>query len=112
MAVTTGSQSPPLESHSFVPPPPPATFSPPVAWIAPAQTKGWIRRLVPVLRPHRRVLIGAMVASVVMLALQLSIPQVLRGAIDNSITAHDEPLGPYVLAMVPLGLGQFLFGYA
>ncbi len=112
MAVTTDSQSSALEDTSFAPPPPPATFSPPRAWIDPDQSKGWIRRLLPVLRPHRRVLIGAMVASIVMLALQLSIPQVLRGALDNSITVHNEPLGPYVIAMVVLGIGQFLFGYA
>jgi ATP-binding cassette subfamily B protein len=112
MTVTTDEQASALEGQPFAPPPPAATFSPPRTWIDPDQTKGWIRRLLPVLRPHRRVMVGALVASIVMLALQLSIPQVLRGALDNSITVHNEPLGPYVIAMVALGLGQFLFGYA
>ena len=65
MAVTTDSQSAASDvpaAQSFAPPPPVATFSPPRTWIDPDQSKGWIRRLLPVLRPHRRVLIGAMVA--------------------------------------------------
>ena len=111
MALTTDEHAPKLDDKTFAPAPPRATFSPPPAWIDPDPSKGWIRRLLPVLRPHRSVLIGSMVASVVMLALQLSIPQVLRGAIDNSITVQNEPLGPYVIVMIALGLGQFLFGY-
>ena len=103
MALTTDEHAPKLDDKTFAPAPPRATFSPPPAWIDPDPSKGWIRRLLPVLRPHRRVLIGSMVASVVMLALQLSIPQVLRGAIDNSITVQNEPLGPYVIVMIALG---------
>ena len=90
MALTTDEHAPKLDEKTFAPAPPPATFSPPAAWIDPDQSKGWIRRLLPVLRPHRSVLIGSMVASVVMLALQLSIPQVLRGAIDNWFEAPIE----------------------
>jgi ATP-binding cassette subfamily B protein len=95
----------------FEPLPPPATFTPPAAWIDPDPAKGWIKRMLPVLRPHRRILVGALMASIVTLAVQLSIPQVLRAAIDNAITSHREPLTPYVAAMVVLGVGLFLFGY-
>ena len=50
-------------------------------------------------------------ASVVMLGMQLSIPQVVRGATDNALLARNTSLTPYVVALVLLGLGQLVFGY-
>src|SRR4029078_9697989 len=96
---------------AFTPTPPPATFEAADVWVDPDQSKGWIRRLLPVLRPHRKVLIGMLLASVVMLGMQLSIPQVVRGAPDNALLARNSSLTPYVLALVLLGLGQLVFGY-
>ncbi|HXY91700.1 MAG TPA: ABC transporter ATP-binding protein [Acidimicrobiia bacterium] len=99
-------------AHSFTPAPPPATFTSPEVWIDPDPSKGWIRRLLPVLRPHRKVLIGMFLASIVMLGMQLSIPQVVRGATDNALLARTASLTPYVVALVVLGFGQLVFGYA
>ena len=39
---------------AFIPTPPPTTFEPPDVWVDPDQSKGWIRRLLPVLKPHRQ----------------------------------------------------------
>ena len=96
---------------TFIPTPPPTTFEAPDVWVDRDQTKGWIRRLLPVLKPHRRVLVGMLFASVVMLGMQLSIPQVVRGATDNALLARNTSLTPYVVALVLLGLGQLIFGY-
>jgi ATP-binding cassette subfamily B protein len=98
-------------SHSFVPTPPPPTYTPPDVWVDPDQSKGWIRRLLPVLKPHRKVLFGMFGASIVMLGMQLSIPQVVRGATDNALLAQNSSLTPYVVALVLLGTGQLIFGY-
>jgi ATP-binding cassette subfamily B protein len=98
-------------AHRFAPAPPPATYSPPDVWVDRDQSKGWIRRLLPVLKPHRKVLIGMFMASIVMLGMQLSIPQVVRGATDNAILAQNSSLTPYVWALVLLGTGQLIFGY-
>jgi ATP-binding cassette subfamily B protein len=98
-------------AHSFVPTPPPQSYSPADVWVDRDQSKGWIRRLLPVLKPHRTVLIGMFLASIVMLGMQLSIPQVVRGATDNALLARDASLTPYVLALVLLGVGQLIFGY-
>jgi ATP-binding cassette subfamily B protein len=95
----------------FVPAPPAATFVVPDVWVDPDPSKGWIRRLLPVLRPHRKVLIGMLLASVVMLGMQLSIPQVVRGATDNALLARNTSLTPYVVALILLGAGQLIFGY-
>jgi hypothetical protein len=105
---TTAAPAPP---RAFVPAPPPAEYTPAAVAIDPDQSKGWIRRLLPVLRPHRTVMIGMFAASLVMLGMQLSIPQVVRAATDNALIAQDTPLGPYIWALVVLGIGQFVFGY-
>jgi ATP-binding cassette subfamily B protein len=98
-------------ARRFAPAPPPVTFAAPEVHVDPDQSKGWIRRVVPVLKPHRRVLIGMFLASLVMLGMQLSIPQVVRGATDNALLAQNASLEPYVVALVLLGIGQFIFGY-
>ena len=98
-------------AHSFVPTPPPPTYSPPDVWVDPDPSKGWIRRLLPVLKPHRKVLIGMFMASIVLLGVQLSIPQVVRGATDNALLSQNSSLTPYVVALVLLGIGQLIFGY-
>jgi len=98
-------------TRSFVPAPPSSQYDPPDVWVDRDQSKGWIRRLLPILKPHRRVLIGMLLASLVMLGMQLSIPQVVRGATDNAILANNSSLTPYVWALVLLGIGQLVFGY-
>ena len=101
----------------YIPTPPEATFEPADVRVDPNQSLGWMRRLLPVLKPHRRVLYGMFAASIVMLGMQLSIPQVVRSATDNVLTFDPPPgqstpsLMPYVWALVFLGLGQFIFGY-
>jgi len=94
-----------------VPEPPAPTFVPSHVGIDPDQSKGWVRRLLPVLRPHRTVMIGMFAASVVMLGMQLAIPQVVRAATDNALIARDTGLTGYIWALVILGIGQFVFGY-
>jgi ATP-binding cassette, subfamily B, bacterial len=98
-------------AHSFTPVPPPARYSPADVWVDRDQSKGWIRRLLPVLKPHRTVLIGMFLASLVMLGMQLSIPQVVRGATDEALLARTASLTPYVVALLLLGIGQLIFGY-
>jgi ATP-binding cassette subfamily B protein len=116
---TLATASPPRPSSAgvYIPTPPEATYTPADVGVNPDQSLGWIRRLLPVLRPHRKVLIGMFAASIVMVGMQLSIPQVVRSATDNVLTFDPPPgqsapsLTPYVWALVILGLGQFVFGY-
>ena len=101
----------PNGAHRFAPAPPPLTFKAPDVQVDPDKSKGWIRRMLPVLKPNRTVLIGMFLASLVMLGMQLSIPQVVRGATDNALLTQNADLEPYVYALVLLGIGQFIFGY-
>ncbi len=95
----------------FEPAPPELRYAPVAATVDPDVTKGWIRRMLPVLRPYRTIMIGAILASVTMLGLQIAIPQVVRGAIDEALVRRTSPLAPYVWAIVALGIGQLLLGY-
>ena len=111
-AVAQTSDGPsPNGAHRFAPEPPPVTFRAPEVHVDPDRSKGWIRRMFPVLKPNRTVLIGMFLASLVMLGMQLSIPQVVRGATDNALLTQNAELEPYVYALVLLGIGQFIFGY-
>ena len=49
-------------THPFEPAPPVSTFQIPPSEIDPDQSKGWIRRLLPILRPHAGVMIGSVFA--------------------------------------------------
>jgi ATP-binding cassette, subfamily B, bacterial len=112
-----GPTPPPRGGVAYIPIPPEATFTPADVAVNPDRSLGWIRRLLPVLKPHRKVLYGMFAASIVMLGMQLSIPQVIRSATDNVLTFEPPPgapepsLTPYIWALVVLGLGQFVFGY-
>ncbi|HUR76918.1 MAG TPA: ABC transporter ATP-binding protein [Acidimicrobiales bacterium] len=95
----------------FEPAPPKPLYQPANASVDPDQSKGWIRRLMPVLRPYRLIMGGAIVSSITMLGLQVAIPQVLRGAIDEAVVRRSAPLMPYVWVIVALGCGQMVLGY-
>ncbi len=101
----------PAPPKAYVPEPPPATFVVADVHVDPDRSKGWVRRLLPVLRPHRTVMIGMFAAAIVMLGMQLAIPQVVRAATDNALIAQDTALEGYIWALVVLGVAQFVFGY-
>src|SRR4051812_3552833 len=109
--LTVHSGAAPGRAAAYEPPPPPPTYTPPPATVDPERSKGWIKRLLPVLRPHRGIMLGSLAASVCMLGLQVAIPQVLRAAVDNALIARTAAIGPYVWAIVVLGAGFFFLGY-
>ncbi len=96
---------------TFEPTPPPGRYLPAAASVDPDASKGWIRRLFPVLRPYRLIMGGAIASSITILGLQVAIPQVLRGGIDEALLKRSAPLMPYVWIVIALGVGQMLLGY-
>jgi ATP-binding cassette subfamily B protein len=81
------------------------------ASVDPDQSKGWIRRMLPILRPYRLIMGGAIVSSISMLGFQVAVPQVLRGAIDEALLKRAAPLTPYVWVIAALAIGQMVLGY-
>ncbi|HEU5450011.1 MAG TPA: ABC transporter transmembrane domain-containing protein, partial [Acidimicrobiia bacterium] len=77
--------------------------------IAPPEAGGWVRRLGPLMRRHRRTMVLALVGAVVGMVATVFGPLVLRGLIDD--VAAGRPLRVAGVAAL-LGLGAIRFGAA
>lgn len=82
----------------------------PASPIDPNTDLGWIRRLLPVIKQHRTPLIRGAVAGIVALVLQVAVPATVRAAIDSAITGSRDNLTQWVLILLALGIGRFIFG--
>ncbi|MGH7642415.1 MAG: ABC transporter ATP-binding protein [Candidatus Dormibacteria bacterium] len=73
-----------------------------------ARPAGWIRRLLPYLRPHRRAIAISLGAAVVGSACQAAAPLIARQILDNVILHHRSPMAPWLAALIGIGLLTFL----
>jgi ATP-binding cassette, subfamily B, bacterial len=89
-----------------------ARYPPPLATIDPERRKGWLRRLAPLVRAHRGLLVGALTASAVALVAQVAVPAVISRAIDQALIERSAPLSRFVWILVVLAAvrGVFAFG--
>ncbi|MGC1185575.1 MAG: ABC transporter ATP-binding protein, partial [Candidatus Dormiibacterota bacterium] len=69
---------------------------------------GWVRRLLPYLRPHRRAIFISLAAAVVASACQAAAPLVARQILDNVILHHRSPMAPWLGALIGIGILTFL----
>ena len=69
---------------------------------------GWIRRLLPYLRPHRRAIAISLGAAVVGSACQAAAPLIARQILDNVILHHHSPMAPWLAALIGIGVLTFL----
>lgn len=98
---------------SLVTPP----VGPPLRYRAPSQTidhdpdLGWIRRMGPMLRRHRRSVIGSLLMALVAVGTQVLVPLVTRQAIDNALTEKTTPISAFIVALVVLAVARGLFAY-
>jgi len=72
-------------------------------WIDADTDLGWIRRLAPLLRTHRVPLVASLVTAVLAMLIGVSVPLILRAAIDQALDAETRDLEPLVIALVVLG---------
>jgi ATP-binding cassette subfamily B protein len=77
----------------------------------PQPTRGWIRRLLPWLRPHRRNVIIAFGAAVVGSGIAAAVPAVEREIIDRVIIDHNSALAPWLIVMTVLAVATFGAAY-
>ncbi len=98
-----------------------ARYPPPLADVDPDTSKGWIRRMAPMLLARRTTFVTAMVLSAIALVAQVAVPRVVMAGLDDALRAQTSPLMPFVWALVGLaavrGLAQlgsryFLFKVA
>ena len=72
---------------------------------------GWIRRLLPFLRPYRRNVALAFGGALVGSAIAALTPVVERQLVDNVILHHRSPLWPWLLLLVAAGVARFGAAY-
>ncbi|HET6965872.1 MAG TPA: ABC transporter transmembrane domain-containing protein, partial [Acidimicrobiales bacterium] len=72
---------------------------------------GWIRRLLPWLRPHRRNVILAFGAALAGGAISAAVPAVEREIIDRVIVVHRQALWPWLTLLGALAVATFGFAH-
>jgi ATP-binding cassette subfamily B protein len=72
--------------------------------VDPDPTKGWVRRMLPVITAHRGLLWTSIAAALVAMGAQVAVPAVTRQAIDQAVIDRTHALAPYVWTLVALGL--------
>ncbi len=89
-----------------------AQYDPPAAGIDPDQSKGWIKRLMPLIRAHRNLLIAGVITGVIGLAAQVAVPAAARHAIDAAGVGDRQTLWVSTMVIICLGLMRMTFGGA
>ena len=85
-------------------------YPPPKNSINPDTDLGWIKRLLPVARSHRKpMIIGVCVGSVALI-LNVAVPAIAKEAIDSTIAGNREELTIWALILIVVGLGRFVTG--
>ncbi|MCY3888783.1 MAG: ABC transporter ATP-binding protein [bacterium] len=87
-----------------------AHYDPPPAGIDPDQTKGWMKRLWPLVRAHRRTMLIGVVTGVVALAIQAAVPALGRSAVDAAIEGNRGALWLVFGLTAAFGIGRMVFG--
>ena len=82
----------------------------PTATIDPDRSLGWMRRLLPLVRAHRRAMVIGIVTGVVALVLQVAVPALARSAIDATRAGDRGDLRQWVVLLLVAGVGRFVFG--
>lgn len=82
----------------------------PTAGIDPDASLGWMRRLLPLVRSHRRPLVLGIVTGLVALVLQVAVPALAREAVDATRGGDRSALTTWVVVLVVVAAGRFAFG--
>jgi len=106
-AVAVDVDAPPTR---YEPLPPAAHYDPPVGRIDPDRSLGWIRRMLPVVRGHRRSFAIAMAMAAVALLSNVAIPAVVGAGIDE-IRRDGDGVATWVVALLVLSVARSIFTY-
>ena len=89
-----------------------ARFPEPQGRPDPDPTKGWLRRLWPILRPMRWGFAVAVFGTAIGMAARTVVPAVLMLAIDNALDERTAPVAPYAWMLVGLTVIAATSGFA
>jgi len=86
-------------------------YRPAKAKIDPDQSKGWFRRLFPIIYSHKVLMIGSLVTLFAGMLLNVSVPAIIGKTLDHGLIDKTRPIMPYVLLLVGIGISHGLFIY-
>jgi ATP-binding cassette subfamily B protein len=80
--------------------------------IDPDRTKGWMRRVWPVVAAHRLLLVWSLGMALIALLANVAVPAVMQAGINDGLVDRTSDLEPFVVALVVLGLLRGITGAA
>lgn len=86
-------------------------YKPPRVQIDPDKEKSWIRRVLPIFRNHKLLVIGSLSLATISTLVQVILPAIMASAIDNALLAKTRPLMFYVFLLAGLGIGRGFLTY-
>lgn len=90
-------------------------YKPPRVQINTDTTKSWIRRILPIFRNHKLLVLGSLGIATIATIVQVLMPAIMASAIDNALLAKTRPLMLYVFLLAGLGIGRgfltFIYRY-
>ena len=85
-------------------------YETPINSIHPNKELGWMRRLLPIAKSHKKSLYVGLLTGVIALVLNVAVPAMARNAIDAALEADREALTTWVIILISVGVGRFIFG--
>jgi len=73
--------------------------------------RGWIRRLVGYMKPHKKNAYVAFGVAIGGQLIQSLLPVVQKVVVDDVITHHRQPLAPWLALMIAMGVATFVCAY-
>jgi ATP-binding cassette subfamily B protein len=88
-----------------------ARYPAPKAWIGAQRTKGWVRRVLPLLWAHKRAFLTAWAATLVTVFLQLAGPAIVRQTINHLAAGQLRVVYRLVAILAVIALVRFVVGF-
>ena len=79
-------------------------YGPPRASVDPDRTKGWLRRVLPLVGARRAAFFGGLLAALLAMVAQVAVPRVVMAGIDDALTERTTGLMPFVWVLLGLAV--------
>ena len=76
----------------------------------PTAGHGWLRRLLPIIKPYAWLLVIGLLSAIVNMWLRVQIPSVAGRGIDRALREGGEPISNYAWQLFWMGVGVLVFG--
>jgi ATP-binding cassette subfamily B protein len=88
-----------------------AIGNPPRANPSPDTSKGWVRRMMPLIAARKGRFAVALTASIIGLIAQVAVPRVVMAAIDAGLAKRTTPMSTFILALAVIGVVRAAFTF-